>query len=130
MRISTLVPKIRFGLVVRVGRVDTTRIKQRIMERGSSMTMATTSLAAYQTVKVSHNEEIVLDVIRRHEPVTNQSIAKILGWSESRVTGRTNGLCYKNLIRVLDLDGKTESGKRAKRWVVINPGDKQLKMFY
>lgn len=129
MRISTLVPKIRFGLVVRVGRVDTMRIKQRVVERGSFM-IATTSLAAYQTVKVSHNEEIVLDVIRANQPVTNQSIAKILGWSESRVTGRTNGLCYKNLIRVLDLDGKTESGKRAKRWVVINPGDQQLKMFY
>jgi len=94
------------------------------------MTIAATSLAAYQTVKVNHNEEIVLDVIRRHEPVTNQSIAKILGWSESRVTGRTNALCTKNLIRVLDTNGVTESGKRAKRWVVINPGDKQLKMFY
>lgn len=94
------------------------------------MTMASTSLAAYQTVRVTKNEEIVLDIIRANEPVTNQGIAKILGWSESRVTGRTNGLNYKNLIRVLDHLGRTESGKSAKRWVVINPGDKQLKMFY
>lgn len=92
--------------------------------------IASTSVQAYETVKVAHNEEIVLDIIRANEPVTNQGIAKILGWSESRVTGRTNGLCYKNLIRVLDTKGRTESGKSAKRWVVINPGDKQLKMFY
>lgn len=94
------------------------------------MTIAATSLAAYQTVKVNQNESIVLDVVRRHEPITNQQIAKVLGWSESRVTGRTNALCTKNFIRVLDHLGVTESGKKAKRWVVINPGDKQLKMFY
>ena len=94
------------------------------------MTMAQTSIAAYNDVKISQNEEIVLGVIRRHEPITNQGVAKLLGWSESRVTGRTNGLNYKNLIRVLDHNGKTESGKSAKRWVVISPGDKQLKMFY
>ena len=92
--------------------------------------IASTSRAAYETVKIARNEEIVLDVIRAHEPITNQGVAKILGWSESRVTGRTNGLNYKNLIRVLDHNGKTESGKSAKRWVVISPGDKQLKMFY
>ena len=94
------------------------------------MTMAQTSLAAYKTVKVNQNEGIVLDVIRRHEPITNQKVASILGWSESRVTGRTNALNTKNFIRVLDHNGVTESGKKAKRWVVINPGDKQLKMFY
>ena len=92
--------------------------------------IASTSRAAYKTVKVAPNEEIVLDIVRANEPVTNQGIAKILGWSESRVTGRTNGLCYKNLIRVLDHNGRTESGKKAKRWVSINPGDKQIKMFY
>jgi len=94
------------------------------------MTMAATSLAAYKTVKVNQNEGIVLDVVRRHEPITNQQIAKILGWNESQVTGRTNALNTKNFIRVLDTKGVTDSGKSAKRWVAISQGDRQLKMLF
>lgn len=90
--------------------------------------IASTSLTAYETVKLTKNEEIVRDAIRALEPATNDQIAEYLKWPINCVTGRTNGLVKKSLVAVLDKNGRTTMGNAAKRFVIVEPGDRQLRL--
>lgn len=85
-----------------------------------------TSREAYHKVNLSHNEQIVFDVIADQGIATNDSIASQLGWEINRVTGRTNGLFSKGLIAVLDNNGTTKMGNKAKRFCIKDPNDKKL----
>lgn len=92
------------------------------------MSVASTSLEAYEKVKTTKNEEQVRDVIERLQPCTNDQIAQALNWPIHCVTGRTNGLVKKSLVAVLDKEGVTMMGNKAKRFVVVDPHDRQLRM--
>ena len=91
------------------------------------MTMAQTSLIAYRGVRLQPNEKKVLDVVKELAITTNEQIADTLFWEEKSVTGRTNSLKTKGLIRVLDKKGVTKSGNPCQRLVVVDPNDKKLK---
>lgn len=92
------------------------------------MSVADTSMAVFIKVNITKNEEIVLDAIKVLEPCTNGQIADYLGWTENRVTGRTNGLERKSMILRYDKLGVTAMGNKAYRWVSKHPSDKQLSL--
>lgn len=92
------------------------------------MAVASTSMSAYGKVKTTKNEEIVRDAIAELEPCTNDQIAAHLGWPIHCVTGRTNGLMKKSLVAVLDRNGVSAMGNAAKRFVVVEPADRQMRM--
>ena len=78
--------------------------------------IASTSRAAFANVKVARNEEIVYKALEDLGIATNDQIADKLGWEIQSVTGRTNSLFYKGLIEVVDKNGVTRMGNKAKRW--------------
>lgn len=92
------------------------------------MSVASTSLDAYEKVKLTKNEEIVRDVIEVLQPCTNDQIAAELCWPIHCVTGRTNGLVKKSLVAVLDRNGVTTMGNAAKRFVIVDPSDRRLRL--
>ncbi len=92
------------------------------------MTMAQTSLDAYEKVKATRNEALVKEVVETLQPVTNEQIARALDWEINRVTGRTNGLEKKSLIARLDRKGVTKAGNSATRWVLVDSNDRQLRL--
>ena len=83
-----------------------------------------TSLEAYKSVDLQKNEQIVLDVIKKIGPCSNLDIANFLGWPVNRVTGRTNGLYRKEMIK--DHDKQKQNGRNVLRW---RANDVQLNMF-
>jgi len=89
------------------------------------MTVSVTSKQAYISIKpaLSKNESIVYTAIERLQPCTNEQIATFLGWPIQSVTGRTNGLVSKSMATMLDTNGKTSTGRSAKRWCVMSPSD-------
>jgi len=93
------------------------------------MSVADTSLGAYRTKvvpKMTKKEEIVYQAVELLQPCTNDDISAYLRWPINCVTGRTNGLEKKSLVKRLDKNGKTIMGNRAYRWVAIHPSDRQL----
>lgn len=89
------------------------------------MTVSVTSKQAYVSIKpmLNKNESIVYTAIERLQPCTNEQIAQFLGWPIQSVTGRTNGLVAKNMATMLDTNGKTTTGRSAKRWCVMSTSD-------
>ena len=62
-----------------------------------------TSLKAYYNnmPKLQANEAIVLDVIKKFpKGITNNEISHYLNWSINRITGRTNSLFKKKIIKI------------------------------
>lgn len=92
------------------------------------MTMTSTSLQAYEKVKLTKNEEAVYEVLCDLGVATNDDIASKLGWPIHCVTGRTNNLWKKSMVAVVDHSGISAMGNKAKRWAVIDPNDRQLKL--
>ncbi len=91
------------------------------------MSVTQTSLEAYESVKLNKNEEVVYHAIEHLGATTNDGIADYLNWPIQSVTGRTNALFAKNLICVLDHNGTSRMGRKAKRWAVKDVNDKNLK---
>ena len=89
------------------------------------MAVSVTSKDAYVSIKpmLNKNESIVYTAIERLQPCTNEQIAQFLGWPIQSVTGRTNGLVAKSMATMLDTNGKTATGRSAKRWCVMSPTD-------
>ena len=90
------------------------------------MTMADTSLKAFEGVKLQEKEEAVFETLKELGVATNDGIAAQLDWPIQSVTGRTNSLCKKGLIVVVDKDGITTLGNKAKRWGIADPSYRQL----
>lgn len=92
--------------------------------------IAETSRLAYQSIKeLGNKQRQVYDVIKEYEPVTNEQIADLLGWSINRITGRVNELAKMGYV-VQHGYGRTRAGRTAKQWVTDIPLEvkEQMKM--
>lgn len=94
------------------------------------MSLAITSQMAFEKVKVTKREGEVFEAFRQLGLATNDDIAELLGWPINCVTGRTNGLVKKSYLQLVDSNGKTRMGNRAKRWSVIEQGDELANKYY
>lgn len=90
------------------------------------MTLAITSLMAYDKVKFTKNEEAVFNTLSELGLASNDDIAAELDWPVHCVTGRTNSLWTKGIIVVADHSGITKMGNKAKRWGVADQNYRQL----
>lgn len=90
------------------------------------MTMAATSLMAFEKVKLTKNEEAVFNALSELGLATNDALAAQLDWPVHCVTGRTNSLWTKGIIVVADHNGTTKMGNKAKRWCIADQGYRQL----
>jgi len=63
--------------------------------------MLDTSLDAFQSIKptIGTREAVVYDVIQYLKKPTNAEISKFLGLPINSITGRTNGLVRKGLVK-------------------------------
>jgi predicted transcriptional regulator len=78
--------------------------------------MRDTSLEAYKTVDLQKNETMVLGaLIELKGRATNQEIADYLKWQINRVTGRTNHLFKRGIIREGE-KVRASSGRLAQQW--------------
>lgn len=60
-----------------------------------------TSALAYKTVNLTRRERQVLEMFQAHpnEELTNQELADLMDWPINRITGRTQSLRDKKVIR-------------------------------
>jgi len=64
------------------------------------MTVQVTSLLAYMGINISKREKEVLDYfLEKEDYLANIQVAEGLGWPINRVTGRTNGLVKKGILK-------------------------------
>lgn len=67
--------------------------------------------------KINHNQEILIEIMRRREPLTNREIADLAHWEINRVTPRINELVKMGVVvvgekRVCRITGGTADTKR------------------
>jgi len=90
------------------------------------MTMQATSLIAYEQLRDSlgKKEAMVFNSISQCVcPVTNSELAQHLGWSINRVTGRTNRLVEKGLVKEHCKRPCTITGHTAIAWRIRRPDE-------
>lgn len=81
--------------------------------------VADTSLAAYRDMTeedLGINQQAVLDVLRRHGPLSNRQIAGLLQWSINRVTPRCLELRQGGMVEDAGYSVDPLSGKSVHLW--------------
>lgn len=85
--------------------------------------MRCTSLSAFADIieSLGEKELIVLQAIKRLQPCSDKMIAKELGWTINRVTGRRNSLAkYKTIIIYKKDIDKVPPYKKVIFWIIPN----------
>ncbi len=79
--------------------------------------MKETSLEAYDEIKpkLQPKEKRVLEIIQKHQPISNGDISEKLFWPINCVTGRTNSLVKKDLVKEVDV-AKNRFNRNVIRW--------------
>jgi predicted ArsR family transcriptional regulator len=87
-----------------------------------------TSREAYNSLdRLNEKQKAVLQIIRKHQPCTDQQIAAILQWPINRVTPRRGELEKKGVI-VDAGKTKTSSGRQAHVWRIKSMAGKQIRL--
>ena len=83
---------------------------------------------AFAYVDLNKRQEEVLEVIRKWQPISNESIAKMLNCFPHQVTPRTLELRELGYVKWAGEGISQTSGRKISLWM-INPDGKQLDMF-
>lgn len=77
-----------------------------------------TSRSAYHDIqpKLGERQQKVLEAIELHGPMTNNEIARVLGWPINTVTPRTNELVKKFMLMDYERRPCSVTGRRAIVW--------------
>jgi len=91
------------------------------------MGVADTSRRAYEKVRptLGPKQEIVFGVIKRLQPVDNETIAEVLDWPINRVTGRVNELEGYDYV-TCECKGPNRRGMLVKKWATKERYDRQM----
>lgn len=91
------------------------------------MTVAETSLEAYQSIKekLGTKQTIVYEALKTLGRASNEEIADYLGWPINRVTGRMTELRNFDMVAVAGIT-RNKSGFSAKLWAPCDINDKKL----
>lgn len=88
--------------------------------------VAHTSSLAFASIqkRLGAKQQQVYRVIEKHQPITNEGIAEILGLPINQVTGRVTELTQFGIVGFEGL-GVNKTGHKAKLWSTRDPNDKK-----